>query len=344
MNPLSTNEPTFESSTWVRAVRRELGLGQVEFGRRCGVSQASISKWENGTSLLEREEALEMYSALSLPVNLNPTRLEPCENEDEALRLYAVQSSSLIIQSGPDADWRAAQLCALIAGLARDSVEVGRILAAVHANRSLWHLVHQDLRCAARHAKISIRLGRRHGFNLESGYAFWSLARTRILSGFGSEEDVALIDRELEIAGAALPKVYFRLLRGARAMAIGDVATSDNEFERAKEAAPSEATVGVVGRWGETYWQRDTAMYHAMLALASGRFVECIRVIEPMAEEPFDTTVARQYGQTVARSYLRNAKARLGSRDSVETNGPLVSPELVRLIERHTARLSGRAA
>lgn len=344
MRDLMTGGTPFESQTWVRAARQELGLGQAEFGRLCGVTQACVSKWENRGLALEREDASELFLVLQLPPALNPASPEPCQSEEEATERYAAHSSSLIIQSRADADWRAAQFCSSLADLANHSVETSRILAATHANRSLWHLVHQDLRHATHHAKVSIRLGRRHGFDLESGYALWSLARTRFLPGFGSKGDLDLLDRELNLAeskGNGLPPMYVALLRGARAIAQGDARACATEFSRAQERAPRETEGGVVSRWGESYWRRDIAMYSGMLALCSGRYAECCRVVEPIAHEPFDSSVARQYGQTVARHYLRAARARLGSREAVETDGPLLSPRVIGLIKRHTGQLSG---
>lgn len=337
----------FESNTWVRAARRELALGQVEFAKQCGVSQPCVSKWENDGLALTRGEANELHHTLNLPEALSPAIPEPCENENEAAHRYAAHSSSLIIQSSHDADWRAAQLCASIAELASRSDEAGCILAGAYANRSLWHLVHQDLNEASRHAQIAIRLGRRFGFNVESGYAFWSLARTRFLPGFGSVEDIAILDRELHLAEAkarGLPAAYISLLRGARAMAAGDSSACAAELARARDEAPGETDLGVVGRWGETYWQRDITMYHGMMALCSGRFAECCRVIEPLACEQFARTAARQYGQVVARSYFQAAKARLGSREPVDTAAPLISPQMLNTIMRHTIRLSGYRA
>lgn len=337
----SPAETPFESDAWVRAVRRNLGLGQADFGRLCGVSQASVSKWENGGLALEREDAAAIFLSLELAPSLEPATPEPCQDIEDAARRYSIQSSSLIIQSGPDADWRAAQFCSSLCGLASRSVEAGRILAAAHANRSLWHLFHQNHESAARHAIISIRLGRRCGLNVESGYAFWSLARTRFFPGFGSSEDLDLLDREMKLAGGDSPKVYWRLLKGARAMALGDEARCATELARAQDSAPSESEMGVVGRWGEAYWQRDITMYHGMLALCTRRYEACCRILDPLADEPFDSSLPRQYGQTVARHYVRAARARLGSRETIETDGPLLPAHVLDLVRRQTARLAG---
>lgn len=32
----------------VKKLRKKLGLSQVEFGKRAGVSQAQVTRWENG--------------------------------------------------------------------------------------------------------------------------------------------------------------------------------------------------------------------------------------------------------------------------------------------------------
>jgi transcriptional regulator with XRE-family HTH domain len=335
----------FESGTWVRAARRAFGLSQAEFALPCGVTQSIVSKWENGGLKLAREAASELHSVLDLPPSLDPTSPNPCESDEEVAGRYAEHTSSLIIQSELDADWRAAQLCSAIAGQANRSVESGRVLAGMHSGRSLWHLVNQDYQEAARHAQIAIRLGRLYGFNVASGYALWSLARTRFLSGFGSTADIALLDKEVRLAESkseGVPRIYGSFLRGARANAIGDCESSATELARAEDQVPStEPEVGVVGRWDESYWRRDIALYHAMLALCSGRFSECCQLIEQLAEEPFAQTVATQYSQSVARHYYRAANARLGCRESMETDGPLVPRRILDNIKRHTARLAG---
>ncbi len=332
----------FESNTWVRAARRELGLGQVEFARVLGMTQSNVSKWENGGLSFSRDAAYELYRAMDLPDALDPTSPEPCESDDDVASRYAEHTTTLIIQSAADADWRAAQLCASMSGQAGRSVESGRILASIYANRSLWHLVHQDLPMAARHAQTAIRLGKRNGFNVDSGYAFWSLARTRFIPGFGSVEDIELLNREIGLAEsrrADVPNMFVCLLRGARAVALGDEETAATEFERAKEDPPMEAQWGVVARWSAKYWQRDITMYQAMVALCSERYRDCSRLIEPLAEECFEPTVPIQYGQTVARHYFQAANARLGWRQRVETDGPLVPPSMLANIKRHTKRL-----
>lgn len=336
----------FESDTWVRAARRELGLGQEDFAIACGVTQSNVSKWENGSLVLDRESASELHEYLELSAALDPASPLVCETDEDAARRYADHTRSLIIESRPDADWGAAQLCSSICGLANMSVEAGRILASIHANRSLWNLVHQDYSGAARHAYTAIRLGKHHGFNLDSGYAFWSLARTRFLPGFGTSADVELLSSELSLAESRQEDVngtYISLLRGARAMAVGDGKICTAEFERAQNEVPCEGQYGVVGRWSQVYWQRDITMYQGILSLCSGRYAECCRLIEPLAEEPFHDTMAVQYGQTVARHFFQAANARLGSRERMETNGPLLAPRTLKVIKRHTARLTGSA-
>ena len=334
----------FESSTWVRAVRRSLGLNQTGFAHACGVTQSIVSKWENGGLTFSRKAACDLHSSFELSASLDPASPPPCETDEEVSIRYAEHTNSLIVQSELDTDWRAAQLCCAIANQARRSVESGRVLASTHSSRSLWHLVHQDYREAAHHAQTAIRLGKLYGFNVVSSYAFWSLARTRFLPRFGSSADVALLDREISLAeSCGVASIYGSLLRGARACAIGDRDACSNEFGRAHDQVPTETAIGAVGRWDESYWQRDIAIYHAMLALCSGRFSECCDVIEPVIEEPFSLNVSVQYSQSVARHFYQTANSRLGCREKLETDGPLVPMRTLKNIKRYAARLVGRA-
>ena len=127
----------------------------------------------------------------------------------------------------------------------------------------------------------------------------------------------------------------------ALAIAQGDTAACAAQMELARYEAPPSSSVGIVSRWGEDYWRRDFTVYHAMLALCSGNPVECLRVIEPLAETAWEEGAPGQYVQSIARHYCQAAWSRLGSRERVSLAAPAVPPTLQELIRRHTTRLCG---
>jgi transcriptional regulator with XRE-family HTH domain len=49
-----------EWSERVAALRKELGLRQVEFGSKFGVTQAAVSRWENGAKEPSTENYIKM--------------------------------------------------------------------------------------------------------------------------------------------------------------------------------------------------------------------------------------------------------------------------------------------
>lgn len=55
--------------TFIRERRKVLGIDQCELGKRCGISQAHISRMENGISFPSFPSVLKLARGLQVPVS-----------------------------------------------------------------------------------------------------------------------------------------------------------------------------------------------------------------------------------------------------------------------------------
>lgn len=55
--------------TFIRERRKVLGIDQCELGKRCGISQAHISRMENGISFPSFPSILKLARGLQVPVS-----------------------------------------------------------------------------------------------------------------------------------------------------------------------------------------------------------------------------------------------------------------------------------
>jgi len=58
-----------DMGTFIRDRRKALGIDQCELGERCGISQAHISRMENGISFPSFPSVLKLARGLQVPVS-----------------------------------------------------------------------------------------------------------------------------------------------------------------------------------------------------------------------------------------------------------------------------------
>lgn len=72
-----TFPPPYSIADWIKEIREAVGLDQVEFGKKFGVSQSSIARWESGEAVPEYPRLLALQRIDEACLSTKPGLVQP---------------------------------------------------------------------------------------------------------------------------------------------------------------------------------------------------------------------------------------------------------------------------
>jgi transcriptional regulator with XRE-family HTH domain len=331
------SEQNVDSATRISSLRRHLELSQIEFANRLQVTQATVSKWERGAILLSLEFCDQVTARLTsngqsvVNLSLEGATFDEClTSYQEYLRLVAERPQD-------EADLYAGEICARLELLSCRNPQAKQLLGTVYASRAYWHLPRWNRLGVEQNAKKAIKIAQTTGFDINSGYALWALARTRIRCGVRRESDLTLVRNLATISDKysnETGKMYTSLLMAAQASLQGNAVLSNWHLDRATEQIPQVKDPGLFSSWSVQYWSEAIASYRWMFALSHRKgdsmldsYLSGDGLVEPFTD--------------ISKHYLQAALVQSGSRERIPQSKSVLHPFTLETIRKHTTIVSG---